>query len=986
MKKSKQNARSEAIDKLMELTGLEEVKMAFLTFYEVIMLDKERNLDFKNKRYNLRLEGNPGTGKTTVAKLYGKFLVELGVIKSSSIIETTGAKLIDEGVAGIKSLISSGGMLFIDEAYQLDPKNDKTGKQVLNYLLEVIETKIGELVVAVAGYKKDMEKLFEFNAGLSSRFPYLFKFADYNDAELISIFQGLISNHKFQYRDKKYVRIAIGRLTRMRGIDGFGNARSVQNLFDKVYSRQGSRIARERNSGKNPDTFMLEREDLLGPSANEVEATSAAWKELNSMVGLEKVKQSIRNLFELVKTNAALEEQEKPVRAITLNRLFLGNPGTGKTTVAALYASILAELGLLSKGEVVLKTASDFIGAYIGHSEENTRKILENSVGCVLVIDEAYSLYTDNGFGNSSDSFKVGVINTIVEKVQNVPGEDRCVIMLGYKEDMQRMLRNSNPGLARRFQMEDAFEFEDYTNEQLRLILKQKLQKAGLTADIDTQISAVDVLAKQRNLPNFGNGGAVANLLSRAIIRMQEREQKLPPSQRTSKLIESDFVEKESNDTDKTLFGDLIGCDEIVQTLKEYEATILTAKEKGRDAIAEGILELNFRFVGAPGTGKTTVASRMGKMFHKLGVLSYPEVIAKSASDFQTGYVGQAGKVTRKIMEQALGRVLFIDEAYRLNPRVGGSFMQEALDELVQLLTEPRFKGKLVVILAGYEADMNKLMSVNEGLRSRFSKVLKFKNLSAKDSTMLLRKELDKLELTLSPEASQILPSLVQILTERPGFSNGRDINTWGSRIFRQYALRKQRTSTNNNNVIPEDLKTSLQLLLEDTEPKQFKEEPKKEAFQFDDATPISPPSSSTKASESDSNKNSPLKKKSAPPSLTPQELRVMNEISEELGMIGTDQDPDRLLRLLINSDLSAPYARAFVEKVATQLGNGDIKAAEDKVKKLQEITKSKLKEIKEQNEESLKKRKRDVWKCAACGRFVPQCTFRPYLAYTEDM
>lgn len=136
---------------------------------------------------------------------------------------------------------------------------------------------------------------------------------------------------------------------------------------------------------------------------------------------------------------------------------------SGKTTVAKLYAGIVADLGLLSKGEVVLKTASDFIGSFIGESESKTRAILKASEGCVLVIDEAYSL--GSGSRSREDPFRVAVVNTLVELVQNVPGEDRCVLLLGYRAEMEEFMRNTNPGLARRFAMDNAFIFEDYTGE-----------------------------------------------------------------------------------------------------------------------------------------------------------------------------------------------------------------------------------------------------------------------------------------------------------------------------------------------------------------------------------------------------------------------------------------------------------------------------------------------------------------------------------------
>ncbi len=143
--------------------------------------------------------------------------------------------------------------------------------------------------------------------------------------------------------------------------------------------------------------------------------------------------------------------------------------------------------------------------------------------------------------------------------------------------------------------------------------------------------------------------------------------------------------------------------------------------------------------------------------------------------------------------------------------------MQEALDELVQLLTEPKFKGKLAVVLAGYEADIDKLMSVNEDLRSRFSRAIRFLNLGVDDALMLVKKEIQK-KLELGAPANQALPRLTEKLVNRLGFANGRDIITWANRVFRQWSQRNFSGSSSNDAepVTVEDLEISLQGLLED--------------------------------------------------------------------------------------------------------------------------------------------------------------------------
>ncbi len=508
--------------------GLESVKREFRKELVCIEIGQEQDRSTNTFIYNARFDGNPGTGKTTVARLYSKFLVQLGILPGKAeMIETSGPKLANGGIPELEKLLEKGkarggACVFIDEAYALNPRQDRTGGQVLDFILphaEKLEGQYGKVVFVLAGYAKDMDKLFEHNPGLPSRFPRRFVFEDYTEEELLSIFKGLLANpngvhadntnkkkeakpladvdvpfvansnsnsnssmhrgfpsargygirgnypgnvlnnnaktlhgttardqwgHEWQYdgtaliwtdeyqnqsgygpidasnplgaatnpvyrpaqdgstltpwvfddslrkwhprgdkdaatvtypgapagkgtpftlSDEKWGRIAMRRLARMRGKIGFGNARAVKNLFDNALRRQAERIAREREQGRRPDIYVLARDDVLGPRADE-EALGRcqALQELMCMEGLDKVKETVRGFLRLVVDNACREEEEKPLNDVILNRIFLGNPGTGKTTVAKLYGRILCDFGLLSKGDVILKNPSDFTG------------------------------------------------------------------------------------------------------------------------------------------------------------------------------------------------------------------------------------------------------------------------------------------------------------------------------------------------------------------------------------------------------------------------------------------------------------------------------------------------------------------------------------------------------------------------------------------------------------------------------------------------
>lgn len=252
-----------------------------------------------------------------------------------------------------------GGVLFVDEAYQLiSSHTSNAGKQVLDIILTEMERKSARWVVIFAGYKDDLQALYAQNPGFESRFAGTFLFEDLTEPQLHSIMLSLIGN-RFRGScqieggpDGLYMRAAARRLSSGRDKRGFGNARSAENFMSKIWDRQAARLLQiDDRTPTDVELFYLSKEDLLGPSPSNIKSNSEAWAKLQALSGLHQIKQSMEDMLGIVEDNYDRELNGLKPFTLCLNRIFVGSPGTGKTTVAKLYGRILADLGFLSNGD-----------------------------------------------------------------------------------------------------------------------------------------------------------------------------------------------------------------------------------------------------------------------------------------------------------------------------------------------------------------------------------------------------------------------------------------------------------------------------------------------------------------------------------------------------------------------------------------------------------------------------------------------------------
>lgn len=520
--KTEQSSKS-AAEEFDELIGLKSVKKEvgdIINFATVQKMRKGKKLPTTSVSYHLVFTGNPGTGKTTVARIIAKVYKELGILSSGHLVEVSSSDLVAGyvGQTAIKTqeVINKaiGGVLFIDEAYTLvDGNGQGFGQEAIDTILKEMEDHRDNLVVIVAGYDDLMENFINSNPGLKSRFNRYIHFDDYSAEELYQIFASLCDKNKYVVTEeaKRRLNEYFENYVAIKN-ENSGNGRDVRNLFEKVITKQANRLSKNLNIEEN-ELLTITEADIGWENPSTDELLNDALNELNSLVGIDATKAEIENLINLVKLQQARKEQGLNTANMSLHLVFSGNPGTGKTTVARIIAKIYKGLGILSDGQLVETDRSDFVAGYVGQTAIKTKEVINKAIGGVLFIDEAYTLVDKGGQGFGQEA-----IDTLLKEMED-NRDDLVVIVAGYDDLMNNFIK-SNPGLQSRFNK--YIHFNDYSADEMLAIFKRLCEKNQYTLSAECEI-ALHKYFDGVNSAVIGNGRGARNIFEKAVTSRANR-------------------------------------------------------------------------------------------------------------------------------------------------------------------------------------------------------------------------------------------------------------------------------------------------------------------------------------------------------------------------------------------------------------------------------------------------------------------------------
>lgn len=824
---------------IVGMDGAGSPKEKLGTFYNQLRVQKERtdiNINKKTiENTNFIISGARGSGKTELTKIIAQMLCDFGFRATNDISVVKSRKLVEiynnDHEKGIANYFqnNSDDVIVIDNLQDILLDNGQNGG--FDGMFEALREymKDAPSSVIITGTEEAVNKMFSLDNDIRDYVHEYIEIGKYTPKELVKIAEKLAGESQYFF-DESAKKSLEKQLKIFGKSPDFMNAISLQRMVDAAKKRMADRYVDEDDDSDDALLTLIGEDFSDGLDDGSIEEILA---ELDGMIGLTGVKEKVREIIETVQFNMMAEEtaennddESADASQRSLHLLLEGNPGTGKTTIVEKIGRIYKLLGILPNGDKVVNASrADMVGQYQGETAKLVQEKFKEADGGILFIDEAYSLWKGKG-----DTFGSEAVDQIIKEMEDRK-DSMMLVLAGYKKDMEAFIRDSNDGWNRRFGASNIIEFEDYTVEEMAAIFEQKVKKKKFKLDSKCKDAIMPLLEVKSKVPNFGNAGGVENVLDEVISKTKRRTLDIKkktgenPSAEVQKTITLEDIEAVSgakSTNEKTVeellaeLNSLTGLESAKQVINDLVDSIQVKKvekEMGLDS-SEGYGTLHLLFKGSAGTGKTTVARLLGEIYAKLGVLQKNIFIEAGRENLVGEHVGETAPKVIELLNRADGGILFIDEAYSLVDGPNASFGQEAINTLVAQMENRR--DHLMVIMAGYPDDMDKLLSTNEGLSSRFAQEVIFEDYSIDDLVVIFKQmvcEKDKknpykLESAVTDE---VLAKAIRARKSKEiGFANARGIRNMLQAIKRKMDRRIGELRKEGKEITPEILRTIM--------------------------------------------------------------------------------------------------------------------------------------------------------------------------------
>ena len=782
---------------LKDVIGMQELRVSLNNVFNMLQIARKKVSFVQILKDNLRIYGPDGCGKTTAAMAAAAALQLIGItgtgnVKVADYYSLVGATP-EETHNNVAQLFqdAENGCVILDNIHEFNDSGAYSqGLDAIDQVVKAYQAADGKIPLIITGSEKETEDLLAAKKRLADLFNLpVVHLGKYTTEELVKIANRL-AGEKNLILDDEACQLLSKRLDHMAKQADFKYSRDLETMINNAYIRHSARLSKMRRPSER-DYYVLTAEDF--DTTGDTETVEELLQQLDRLTGLAAVKTQVNKIVKQMQVQKLRQEAgiASPQGHGSLHLVFLGNAGTGKTTVARIIGKIYKRLGVLPTGQLVECTRRDLVSQYVGATSQKVAEKVKEAMGGILFIDEAYTLCKED-----NDSFGREAIDALLTDIEN-HRDNLMVILAGYGEDMQKFM-DQNQGLRSRIPT-DIF-FDDYSTEEMVDIFKMNVKNRGLIMDVGLEEKVHALIDERKRQKNFGNARGVRNLFEEILLNQDTRLGSMDPAL----LSKNDFLIIRAEDLpaitqqDKDHKSVRAYLDELnamtgLAAVKDKVQKIVSTVEVNQAMAAMGLHTqafgtLHMVFKGNAGTGKTTVARLIGGIYRELGVLSSGHLVECDRSALVGQYVGTTAPKVKAKVQEAMGGILFIDEAYALAKGGENDFGKEAIDTLVADIEN--YRKDLMVIIAGYNDDMEVFLEQNQGLRSRFPNEILFEDYTPEELLSIFKGNITARGLVMEPALDEVAFALIRRHAAVPNFGNARGVRNLVDKLCEQRNVR----------------------------------------------------------------------------------------------------------------------------------------------------------------------------------------------------